>query len=76
MDIFLEPVEKEGGEKPTPKQKTPWSKTENAGVFTSTRIDRMSAVATTELVWIESECNVSEEGLCAEQEAGWEVWVD
>lgn len=60
MDIFLEPVEKEGGEKPTPKQTTPWSNTENAGVFTSTRMDRMSTVATTELVWIESECNISE----------------
>lgn len=60
MDIFLEPVEKEGGEKPTPKQTTPWPNTENAGVFTSTRMDRMSTVATTELVWIESECNISE----------------
>lgn len=60
MDIFLEPVEKEGGEKPTPKQTTLWSKTEYAGVFTSIRMDSMSTVATTELVWIESECNLSE----------------
>ena len=59
-DIFLEPVKKDREKKNPLPNKQLWSNTENAGVLTFSRMDRMSTVATTELVWIESECNVAE----------------
>lgn len=61
VHIFLEQVKKEGEEKPTPKQTTSWSKyREFQESSRSGEWDRMSAVATTELVWIDSESNLSE----------------